>query len=47
MNKGGKESDNKTDQIVVIVETEFPVSTNRNLSPTQFGNDYTRVDVWT
>jgi hypothetical protein len=47
MNKGGKVSDNTEDQIVVVVETELPASTNRNLSPTQFGNDYTRVDVWT
>ena len=47
MNKGGKGSDNKEDQSVVIVETELPVTTNRNLSTTQFGNDYTRVDVWT
>ena len=47
MNNDRKVSDNSKDQIIVIVETELPVSTNRNLSTTQFGSEYTRVDVWT
>jgi len=47
MNNDRKVSDNSKDQIIVIVETELPVSTNRNLSTTQFGSEYTRVEVWT
>lgn len=37
MDNNGKVSDNTVDEVVVIIETDKPRSTNRNLSTSQFG----------
>lgn len=45
MDNRRKVSDNKKTEILVKVESRPVESTNRNLSTSQFGNQYTEVDI--
>jgi hypothetical protein len=45
MKKDGKGTDNSQEEIIIIVEDLNSVSTNRNLSNLQFGNQYTTTDI--